>query len=128
MIRFLKALILLPIAIVVVLLAVANRDPVTLSLDPFSGDVPEIAFQLPLFAVIFAAVMLGVVIGGVAAWLAQGKHRRARRQFRREANHLRHETERLRAQVPAKGPADGPATASRGSGNLPALSSSQSSF
>lgn len=98
MIRFLKALILLPIAILIVLLAVANRAPVTLSLDPFSQDAPEFATQLPLFAVIFAAVMVGVLIGGTASWLAQGKTRKARRQFRREANQLRHETERLRTQ------------------------------
>ena len=98
MIRFLKALILLPIAILVVLLAVANRAPVTLSLDPFSQEAPEFATQLPLFAVIFLAVMLGVLIGGTASWLAQGKTRKTRRQFRREANQLRNETERLRSQ------------------------------
>jgi uncharacterized integral membrane protein len=98
-IRFLKALILLPIAILVVLLAVANRGPVTLSLDPFSQAAPEFAAQLPLFAVIFLAVMVGVLIGGTASWLAQGKTRKTRRQFRREANQLRHETERLRTQT-----------------------------
>ena len=112
MIRFLKALVLLPVAILIVLLAVANRDPVTLSLDPFSREAPEIAAQLPLFAVIFAAVMVGVVIGGTATWLAQGKHRRARRQFRREVTQLRGETERLRTQ-------------SRPSSSLPSLPSSQ---
>lgn len=111
MIRFLKALILLPIAIVVVLLAVANRAPVTLSLDPFSQDVPEFAIQIPLFAVIFAAVAVGVVIGGVASWLAQGKNRKSRRRFRREADQLRHETERLRSQNAAAGlPATLPST------------------
>ncbi|MBQ0821319.1 LapA family protein [Microvirga terrae] len=98
MIRFLKALILLPVAILVVLLAVANRAPVTLSLDPFSQEAPEFATQLPLFAVIFAAVMLGVVIGGTASWLAQGKNRRKGRQSRREARQLRYETERLKSQ------------------------------
>jgi predicted ribosomally synthesized peptide with SipW-like signal peptide len=98
MIRFLKALLLLPVAILVVLLAVANRAPVQLSLDPFSQDAPEIATSLPLFAIIFAAVMVGVVIGGTAAWLSQSKHRRARRQYRREVGHLRTETERLRTQ------------------------------
>ncbi|QFU17943.1 LapA family protein [Microvirga thermotolerans] len=98
MIRFLKALVLLPVAVLVVLLAVANRSPVTLSLDPFSREAPEFAVQLPLFAVIFAAVMVGVVIGGAATWLAQGKHRRARRAFRREVSQLRSEAERLRAQ------------------------------
>jgi uncharacterized integral membrane protein len=104
MIRFLKALILLPIAIFIVLLAVANRAPVQLSLDPFSQDAPEFATSLPLFAVIFASVMLGIVIGGTATWLSQGKHRRARRHYRREVGHLRTETERLRTQ-PSNAPA-----------------------
>lgn len=104
-IRFLKALVLLPIAIIVVLLAVANRAPVTLSFDPFSQDVPEFALTLPLFAVIFAAVMIGVVIGGTATWLAQGRSRQERRRYKREANTLRHETERLRAQGGANVPA-----------------------
>jgi uncharacterized integral membrane protein len=113
MIRFLKALVLLPVAILVVLLAVANRGPVTVSLDPFSGGVPEFSFTLPLFALVFLAVMAGVVIGGIAAWLAQGKNRRARRQSRREVNSLRHETERLRSQAPS-------------GTNLPAVSSSRS--
>jgi uncharacterized integral membrane protein len=101
MIRFLKALILLPVAILVILLAVANRAPVTLSLDPFSQDAPEFSTQLPLFAVIFAAVMVGVLIGGTASWMAQGKHRRGRRSARREARHLRDEAERMRAQAAA---------------------------
>jgi len=103
-IRFLKALVLLPIAILVVLLAVANRAPVTLSLDPFSKDAPEFSTQLPLFAVIFVAVMVGVVIGGTASWLAQGKNRRARRRYRREADQLRYETERLRSRSAANLP------------------------
>jgi len=104
--RFLKALILLPVAILVVLFAVANRAPVTVSFDPFSRPAPMLSTTLPLFGVIFAAVMLGVLIGGVASWLAQSKHRRLERRYRREARRLRDERERLRAhpgstQVPA---------------------------
>jgi uncharacterized integral membrane protein len=115
-IRFLKALILLPVAILVILLAVANRAPVTLSLDPFSQEAPEIAAQVPLFAVIFAAVMVGVVIGGIASWLAQGKNRKARRRFRREANQLRYETERLRSQNAATTTLPAPVPSSSSSG------------
>ena len=105
MIRFLKALLLLPVAVLVVLLAVANRAPVQLSFDPFSPEAPELATSLPLFAVIFLAVMVGVVIGGTATWLAQGRNRRERRQYRREAQHLKTETERLRTQASAGVPA-----------------------
>ena len=112
MVNFLKALILLPVAILVVLLAVANRGPVTVSLDPFSREAPEIAFTVPLFALIFLAVMLGVIVGGVAAWLAQGKHRRAERLYKREARRLRTDTVRARpgsgrtdlATIPGTGP------------------------
>ncbi len=96
MLQFLKALLLLPVAIVVVLFAVANRAPVQISFDPFTRPEPLLSITLPLFAVIFAAVALGVVIGGVASWLAQGKHRRAERRFKREARHLRREADRLR--------------------------------
>ena len=96
MLRFLKALVLLPVAILVVLLAVANRGPVTFSLDPIADGVPALALVLPLYAVIFLAVALGMVIGGIAAWGAQGKHRRARRSQGRELTRLRSEADRLR--------------------------------
>jgi uncharacterized integral membrane protein len=113
-IRFLKALVLLPIAVLIVLLAVANRQSVTLSLDPFSQAAPEFSVDMPLFAVLFLAVMAGVMIGGVAAWLAQGKHRRERRRYRREASSLRYETDRLKAEKPR--------------GNLPAIPPSQTAL
>ncbi len=100
---FLKWLILLPVAVIVVLLAVANRHAVTLSLDPFSRQAPEISLTVPLFALIFAAIMLGIVIGGIAAWLSQGKHRRLERRYRREARHLRAETERMRGGAASGG-------------------------
>src|ERR1700712_3021951 len=93
---FLKGIILLPVAIIVVLLAVANRHPVLVSLDPFSSEAPEISLTVPLFAIIFAAVILGVVIGGIGAWLAQSENRRERRQALREGSRLRAETERAR--------------------------------
>ena len=101
MIRLLKALVLVPLAVIVVLLAVANRQPVVLSFDPFSRAAPEFSATLPLFAVIFIAVALGILIGGISAWLVQGKHRRAERGFKRELAHLRSETERLRQRVGA---------------------------
>jgi hypothetical protein len=93
---FLKALVLVPVAVVAALLAVANRGPVTLSLDPFARADPTLKVTVPLFALVLGAVMVGVLLGGVGAWLAQGKHRRAARGQRREAERLRAETERLR--------------------------------
>ncbi|MCP4564656.1 MAG: LapA family protein [Bosea sp.] len=97
---FFKALVLVPVALLVVLFSVANRAPVRVSLDPISRDAPAFALDLPLFAVILAAIAVGIVIGGFASWLAQGKHRKAARVNRREADKLRNEAQSLRAAVP----------------------------
>ena len=95
MIRFLKALVLLPVAVVIMLLAVANRAPVTLSLDPFSPE-PVFSVVLPLYAVLFGAVALGVLVGGVGSWLGQGKTRARARYHRREADRLAREAAQLK--------------------------------
>jgi len=97
---FFKALVLVPIALAIVLFAVANRAPVRVSFDPISRDAPLFALDVPLFAVVLAALAVGVLIGGLAAWLAQGKHRKAARRNRREAEVLRSEAQMLRSAVP----------------------------
>lgn len=97
MTRLLKNLVLLPIAIVLIALAVANRHEVTLSLDPFSRADPALTVTAPLFWILFAAVAFGVFIGGVASWAAQGKWRREARVKRREADRWHQEADRLKA-------------------------------
>lgn len=87
--RFLKALILLPLGLIVVLLSVANRGIVRVSLDPASPDQPLWSAEMPLFLALFLCVMLGVLIGGIVVWTAQGKHRKAARSHRRELERLR---------------------------------------
>lgn len=106
MTTFLRAIVLLPIALLAILFAIANRAPVTLSLDPFAKGEPEIALAVPLYAIVFAAVVLGVVLGGIGAWLSGARARRSGRASRREANGLKAEAERLRASLAAsRGPA-----------------------
>src|SRR5260370_29459936 len=75
---FLKALILVPVAVFLILFAVANRQWTGVSLDPFSSEPPALAIHLPLFLVILLALMLGVIVGGGAAWLGHRRWRRAR--------------------------------------------------
>jgi uncharacterized integral membrane protein len=98
MIRFLKGLVLLPVALVVVALAVANRAPVRLSFDPFSPDMPVFSVTLPLYVILFGAVALGVILGGIATWTGQATTRRRSREQRRQINRLENETTRLRTQ------------------------------
>lgn len=95
--RFLLLLVLVPLAAVIVFFSVANREMVTVSLDPFHGDAPTLAFAAPLFVLLFGALILGLIIGGVAAWTRQGRWRRAARKAEHEAERLRAEAARARA-------------------------------
>ncbi len=107
--RIIAAVILVPLAIVIIAFAVANRQIVTVSLDPFSAEHPASSLTLPLFALIIVLLIVGVVIGGVAAWLRQSKWRRTARRLEREVDELRSEVASLRrssggvASVPEAG-------------------------
>lgn len=94
--KIVTALILIPLAILIVTFAVANRQAITVSFDPFDSAQPAYAATLPLFVVIFAALILGVLIGGVAAWLRQGKWRRAVRKLEAETRELHGELDSIR--------------------------------
>ena len=100
--KILTVLILLPLAIVIVALAVANREVVTVTFDPFGGNDPSLALRAPLFVLVFVFVLLGVIIGGVAAWLNQRKWRRAARRLEREAAAARADADRLRQDLAAR--------------------------
>jgi uncharacterized integral membrane protein len=94
--KVVAAVILVPLAIVIIAFAVANRQAVTVSLDPFNPDVPAASLTKPLFVVIIAVLILGVIIGGIAAWLRQTKWRRTARRLEREVSNLRAEIDTLK--------------------------------
>ena len=94
--KIVTTIIVVPIAAVIIAFAVANRQTVTVSFDPFSTTAPAYAATLPLFAVIFAMLILGVLIGGTAAWIRQSKWRRAARQREADLRALQAEQETIR--------------------------------
>ncbi len=87
--RIVAAIVLVPLAILIIAFAVANRHLVTVSFDPFSGNEPVASVTLPLFALIIVLLIIGVLIGGFASWLRQGKWRGSARRFERELQQLR---------------------------------------
>jgi uncharacterized integral membrane protein len=89
-------IVIIPLAAIFVTFAVANRQSVTVSFDPFASTPPAYAATLPLFAVLFAVLILGVLIGGIAAWLRQGKWRRAARKLDGEVRALHQEMDAVR--------------------------------
>lgn len=105
MLTYLKGLLLLPFVLAAILLAIANRTAVTVSLD-FSGKAdPLLSASVPLYGLVLAAIALGIVIGGAGAWIASGKHRRSSRLSRREAGRLRGEADSLRSSLATRNPA-----------------------
>ena len=63
-------LVVVPVVVFAAVVAIANRSPVTFSLDPFS-DEPSLALSLPLYLLVFLTFLLGVVLGGVTVWWRQ---------------------------------------------------------
>jgi uncharacterized integral membrane protein len=94
--KIVTAIIVVPIAAVIVALAVANRQTVTVSFDPFSSASPAYAATLPLFVVLFVVLILGVLVGGSASWIRQAKWRRAARRLDGEVRALHQEMDAAR--------------------------------
>jgi len=94
--KLLTWILLPPVAVVVVVLAIANRGAVPVSLHPLPLEL-----GVPLYAVAMASVLLGVVAGGAAAWAHGRKWRRLARERRRQLERLEAELERARQQATA---------------------------
>jgi uncharacterized integral membrane protein len=103
--RIVSILVVVPLAIVIVAFAVANRQSVTVSFDPFSSANPAYATTIPLFVLIFALLILGVLVGGVAAWFRQGRWRRTARRLEGEVRTLHQEMDGIRRRFAPEPPA-----------------------
>ena len=104
--KFFTALVVIPLGILFVVFAVANRHSVTVSFDPFNSVNPAVAVSMPLFVVIIVVAILGVAAGGSATWFRQRRWRRASRQHEAEARRARAEVADLRtAAVVSRGSA-----------------------
>jgi len=97
--RILYLFLLLPLGVVLIVLSVINRQPVTLRLDPFSDVDPALSLTLPFFAWLFAAILVGAVIGAIATWFGQGRHRRIAKREHTEAHKWQSEAESQRKRA-----------------------------
>ena len=62
----------IPFLVVMVVFALSNRDPVSLSLFP-----TDISVEMPLSLAILAGMGIGFFLGGFRVWTASFRHRRA---------------------------------------------------
>jgi uncharacterized integral membrane protein len=95
--KFVKGLIVIPLGLIFVIFAVANRHFVTVSFDPFNSTAPSVSISLPLFVLIIVVAILGVVAGGCATWFSQRHWRRAARHHGADARTVRGQLDDIRA-------------------------------
>ena len=105
--RYLKYLVLLALALGLLTVSLANREPVALQLLPddlaaFLGYNQVV--ELPKFLMILAGVAVGLLIGFIWEWLREHRHRAEAARARAEATRL--ETELARDTRRRRGEAD----------------------
>jgi uncharacterized integral membrane protein len=83
--KVLNLIILVPVAIILIVLSVANRQSVTFALNPFVPTDSVLSVTAPFFVFLFVALIVGMIIGSFVTWLNQGKYRKRARSEAREA-------------------------------------------
>lgn len=99
--RFVRLLFVLCLAIVLIAIALANRQ--TVSVSAFPADFGTYlggrwSVDLPLFLLVFVVFAFGMLAGLIWEWLREGHIRRAARQRDIEAQRLESEVGSLRQQ------------------------------
>ncbi|QBY02596.1 LapA family protein [Rhodophyticola sp. CCM32] len=100
--RYLKYAFLALVALGLVVLALANRAPMTLELLPEGLAVWigwSYAIEMPVFLVIFGGVIMGLLIGFVWEWLREHRHRADASRQRRDKQRLEREVQGLKGRV-----------------------------
>ena len=91
-------LIVIPLGLLLVALAVVNREPITLGLNPLDSAA-GVGIEAPFFLFLLAAFALGLIVGGAATWFGQAKWRQLARSRAREASALRNQADRLEREL-----------------------------
>ncbi len=106
----------LPLMVVAVVFAIANREAVMLDLWPLAMTI-----QAPLFILVLGSVVVGLLIGAVIAWFSAGATRRRAREARHHADELEREVARLREAAERQRLTDPPRTGAGSTAGVPAV-------
>jgi uncharacterized integral membrane protein len=79
----------LPLTLVIIVFAVANRHFVPLDLWPF-----EVAVETPVFVLVLGSMLIGFLTGALVMWLSGRKQRRQARAARGQVAKLEREVQR----------------------------------
>lgn len=99
--RLIKYSFLAAVAVILMVLALANSGKVTLTVLPeslASATGFSWAIELPLFVVIFGGILAGLLIGFIWEWFREHKHRAEAALRRSEVQKLESELKRLKGE------------------------------
>ena len=101
MLRLIKLIILVVLVVGFVILAMANRDMVTVNLLP--PDLARLAgltyaAEVPLFFVGLGGVALGLLVGFIWEWLRESRHRAEVAKRQREVKALKSQVIKLKGE------------------------------
>ena len=86
-----------PVFVLAVLFLVANRQPVAVSLDPFSASNPAVTTAaLPLWLWLMLMLFIGLGMGAAGMWLSGAERRRNYTSAKKELKVLKKEVTTLR--------------------------------
>ncbi|MEQ9639937.1 MAG: DUF1049 domain-containing protein [Alphaproteobacteria bacterium] len=94
MLRLLAWLILLPLVLVFIAFAVANRHTTLVSFDPLPYQAEPSVYALAL-----CGILIGLLVGGTGAWIRGSRWRRRARQAERRAARAVADLEQAQAQA-----------------------------
>lgn len=89
------------LGVVLIAVALANRDFVTVTLLPDAlGNLVglNLSISLPLFVVILGAIVVGLLIGFVWEWMREHRHRADKSKAERALHQSRREVRRLKGK------------------------------
>lgn len=86
----------LPVMVLAVVFAVANRHMTQIDLWPLDMSV-----DIPMYIVVLVSLFVGFLLGGIVAWVSAGSARGRARSALYRAEQLERENARLRKAPPA---------------------------
>jgi uncharacterized integral membrane protein len=92
----LRIIVFVPLGLILLFFAMANRGAVRIGLDPFASGESAPSFEAPLFLVVLASAAVGVVAGSLSSWVSNRRYRREAREARNDAKKARAEAQELR--------------------------------